>query len=253
MLRREIKKLHDGLEPRRLARNSAVKAHRHHPRMTCAFRMEHAQRRREMIIEIVRRAEFGGGESIVVVRKTVGNDEMRPLADFDPIGPVIGITIRIVEEATMLDEKRAGVSAGRVAALPAERMSSDRPFEAGNGACDDGSFLFFGQQKMLDETVAMATKVEAKLLDRFRHLRIARKRLGARVNGDRYTAFPKKIENPQKPDRGAVFEQRFGDEIAGARKHFLSNAVGQRGFRSIVTVGDQRFCTLLDIENDHER
>src|ERR1700738_2806969 len=237
MLRREIKKLHDGLEPRRLARNSAVKADRHHPRVTCAFRIEHAQRRREMIIEIVRRAELGGGESIVVVRKTVGNDEMRPLADFDPIGPVIGIAIRIVEEATMLDEKRAGVSAGRVAALPAERTSSDRPFEADNGARDDVSLLFFGQQKMPDETVAMATKVEAKLLDCCRHLRIARKRLGARVNGDRYAAFPYQIDDPPKADPRAVFEQRFGDEIAGARRHFFWMGVVRPLFFSFLPVG----------------
>src|SRR5438445_3520406 len=158
---------------------------------------------------------------------------MRPLADFDPIGPVIGIAIRIVEEATMLDEKCAGVSAGRVAALPAERTSSDRPFEAGNGAGDDGSFLFFGQQKMPDETVTMATKVEAKFLDRLRHLRIARKRLGARIDRDRYAAFPHRVDDPPKTYSRAIFEKRFGDEIAGARRHFLSNGVGQRGFRGI--------------------
>src|SRR5260370_7449342 len=41
--------------------------------------------------------------------------------------------------------------------------------------------------------------------------------------------------------------------IAGARRHFVSNAVGQRRFSGIVAVRDRRFCALLDIENAHER
>src|SRR5258708_29818022 len=107
-----------------------------------------------MMEEIVCRAEFGGGEPVVVVGKTVGNDEMRPLTDFDPIGPVIGIAIGIVEEAAVLDQKRAGVLARRVAALPAEPAASDPPFDAGTGPRNGASPVFFGHQKLPAETVA---------------------------------------------------------------------------------------------------
>src|SRR6266566_6775505 len=79
MLRGEIKKTHHGFEPCRLARNPAVKADSHHPRAAGALRIEHAQRGGEVIMEIVCRAEFGGGEPVIVVGETVRNDEVRPL------------------------------------------------------------------------------------------------------------------------------------------------------------------------------
>src|SRR5258708_196398 len=178
---------------------------------------------------------------------------MRPLADFDPIGPVVGVAIGIVEEAAVLDQKRAGVLARRVAALPAERTTSDRAFEPGKGGRDCLSLLLFGKKKMPDETLAMATDVKTKILDRFRYLRIARKRLGAGVDRERDAAFPHQVNDPPKADARAIFEQRFSDEIAHSRRHFLPNAVGQRRFRGIVAVGDRRFCTLFDIENDNKR
>jgi hypothetical protein len=44
VLRREIEKPDNGLEPGWLARNPAMKADRHHPWVTGAFGVKHAQR-----------------------------------------------------------------------------------------------------------------------------------------------------------------------------------------------------------------
>ena len=102
----EIEKPRDRLEPGRLPRNAAVQADGHHARMTGTLGIEYTQGRGEVVIEILGRAELGSSQAIVVVRKAVRNHQMRLIADLDPIGPVICITVEIVKEAAVLDEQR---------------------------------------------------------------------------------------------------------------------------------------------------
>jgi hypothetical protein len=58
VLRDEIEETGHRLEPRRLAGDAAVQAHRHHARTTRALGIEGAERRREVIVKISAGAEL---------------------------------------------------------------------------------------------------------------------------------------------------------------------------------------------------
>src|ERR1700733_14077141 len=139
---------------------------------------------------------------------------MWPLADLDPIRPVVGIAVGIVQQARMFDQQRPGMLTRRIAALPAERAASDRLLESSDGPRDHGTLLLFAQQEMPDEAIAMATEVKTVFRDGLRDLRIARQRLGAGIDCQRDAAISEKFRNAPESDSRTVFEQRLRHEIA---------------------------------------
>src|SRR5579871_2759121 len=237
----------------RAGRDAAMQADRHHARMPRPLGIENAQRRGQMVVEVVGCSELGGRQPIVVVGKAVRNDQMRAITDLDPIGPVIGIIVGIVEEAAMLHEQRAGVPAWRVTALPAERGPARGPFDAGDGPRNDLPLLVPPQLGVPDETIAVAAEIEAGIPDRVGNRRIAPQRLGAGIDGERDAAFGHQIGDAPEADTRAVFEQRFSNEITGAGRDFPRDGVGQRGLGRRVAVRYRRLRAFLDIEDNDDR
>src|ERR1700761_9246014 len=127
--------------------------------MASTLGIEHPKARGEVVIEVRCRAELGGCKAVVIVREAVGNDQVGPAADPDPIGPVVGIAVGIVKEAAVLDEQCAGVRARRIAALPAKRAAARCLFDSSDGPRDDLPLVVLALQEVADKAVAVAAEV----------------------------------------------------------------------------------------------
>lgn len=114
-------------EPAGMTGEARMQADGHHARDARALAVIDVERVPEIGEEIGGSAKTGRRRELgVVVGEGVRDDEVGFAANRRPVGKIVGIGIGVVEEAAFLDEEAAGVSARRIAAIPADRPLADR-------------------------------------------------------------------------------------------------------------------------------
>src|SRR6516225_6192412 len=103
-----------------------MQADRHHLRLLAPLSVEDVEGISQECEELVGRRESAAHELRVVVDEAIGHDKVAAATDFDPIGKLVVVGVRIVEEATFLDDEAARVEAWPIATVPAERPRADR-------------------------------------------------------------------------------------------------------------------------------
>src|SRR5262249_6582299 len=200
----------DALRASGMARQSIVQTDRHEFRMRFALAMEHIKGILQIGEEVACRAEPAAREAVVVVAERMWHDEMRLAADVYPIGQIVRVGGAIIEKTAFLCEQPAGVHAGRIAAIPAERAHSHRGGDGSNGSADFLALFGLRELIMLGETIAMRAHIPAGLTDGGGCFLVALERKRAAVDRERQIAAPKHIVETPESGPSAVFEHGFG-------------------------------------------
>ena len=102
-----------------------VQAERHHLGLRPALAVEHVEAVLHEREVVGRGEEAAGAELRVVGRQAVRHHQVRAIVHAHPVGQLVVVGVRVVEEAAFLDEQAPGVHARPVAAVPAERPLAD--------------------------------------------------------------------------------------------------------------------------------
>src|SRR5712692_9169118 len=106
---------------------------RHHRRPFRALADKLVETHGQRVEEVAGAAETRGHEeAAVVVGLRVRDDEKRLPEALSVKGDVVGRTVRVIDEAALLDEELAGVFARPAAAVPAERALTQDSFVGRN-------------------------------------------------------------------------------------------------------------------------
>src|SRR5215207_5865073 len=93
-----------------------------------------------MVPEIEEEVVAGMGRAAdvlpVIGREAVRHDEVWTAVDCEPVGELIVVGVRIVQEAAFLDDEPARVLARAVPTIPAERTLTDRAGDRLDGTAD---------------------------------------------------------------------------------------------------------------------
>src|SRR6185369_8414059 len=114
--------------------------------------------------------------------------------------------VRVVEEATFLDQQAPRVDAGARAAVPAQRPLADGLLHRLDGLLDVLALLLFGELPVLDPAPAVRADVEAGLADRGGDGRVALEGERAAEHGHRQAALLEDAEHAPEAHAAAVLE-----------------------------------------------
>src|SRR5438094_443966 len=126
-----------------------------------------------------------------------------------PIRKLVGVRIRIVKEAALLDEQPARMHARPIAAVPAERALSDCLLQRGDRLRNLLALLRRRERGGTQPAPAVATDIEAGGADCLRRLRIALERKRAAEHRHWKLALLEQAHQPPERDAAAVFEHAF--------------------------------------------
>ena len=174
---------------------------------------------------------------------------MWSLRPVDPIGQIVGVGIRRVEEAPVLEHGLERID--RVAAgIPAERplagclgMQADRLSEM-------GALLVLGDVFIVDPFEAVARDFPARFPHRRDCLGGALERSRDTEHGHRHVAVREQPPKPPKSRARAVFVHRFDVHVALPRPGLRAKHVREKRLRGGIAMQDIVLSTLLVI--DHE-
>ncbi len=185
---------------RRLSREARVQPDRHHPRAVVAVVAQPVDRRLRVFEEVLRAAvalrEHVAG---VVDDERVRHDEVGLPVHGRPVGKVVVVALRVVEEAAFLDDQLARVDA-HLAAVPAERARAHAALDRLDAEADRLALLVAGHLEVVRPAVAVAGGLVAPRRELRGHGRVALERDRGREERDRHAGA---VEEPeQAPDAG---------------------------------------------------
>src|SRR5215207_9708079 len=128
----------------RMAAEPHVEPDRHHLRLLGALAVEHVEGIADKGEPRVRGSDPAGVLAVVVDQR-IGNDEVGLAADGLPERKLVAVVVGIIEKSPFLRDEPAGIDAGSVAAIPAQRPLADYCLERSDGFSDMLALLVFGQ------------------------------------------------------------------------------------------------------------
>ena len=201
----------------------------HFRRALCALAVQHVKTILQILEEMIARIEpLRRCKPHIVSIQRVGNNQMRPLRTFHPIGQIIGIGVGRVEKPALLHDQ--GLRVHRTPArIPAERAFSRQFGMQADGFGNLAALLLDGHILVLDPFQPMRGDFPIGLLHRLQLIRTARHGGRHAIHGHRHVALGEHPPEPPEPGTGAIFVNRFHVPVALTRPLCRADDFGQEG------------------------
>src|SRR5262249_48537203 len=239
--------------PSGLAEKARVDADRHHLWVACArFASILIHGSLDEVNKVRRPGEpLRKDEPRVVIDKRVRQDQVPPAGDIDEIGKIVVVSVRVVKESAFLHDQLAGVDAGGVSMVTADRAAPAGPAKRLDRHLDPVAFLVSIEQPDFFPAPAMAARLVPRAPDPFPNGGVPLKRDGRRVDGYLQVVL---VEYPQQPpDAGPapILVHRLGAEVT----KLLRQRVGDLGHPLVAPVAEglRILRALFVVDNDADR
>ncbi len=234
----------------RPADDAAVEPDGHHAPAFCTQLVERVDEIGEEVVggdEAVRQQEL----EIVRVER-VRDDEVIPARDVDPVRQLVGIRVRVVEEASFLDDEPP-CALRYPTGVPADRPAAARLLDRGDRPPDVLALLVLGQVRVVDPPPSVTRYFPPCIDHGPRRGGVALQRLPDRIDRQRHVVGGEDAMHAPVAGTAAELEHRLGVEVAPADGRRRADHLVQERLRGRIALERRPLAPFLVVENEAER